>query len=278
MTPVEGMGVPIEFAPGPVIANPLRHAAQVEALRVPDPEESVPFVLETVREVCRPRSLRTCRSSGFCRAPFTLFCYLVEGHGSKTFTTAKGFLVCGAGCIKTASREAGRYDDCVSHCASGGRREGPHGVRLVGWIAEFGRLPPLRASGGAACHRRPAIHRCPLIYFPNQGAMLLEDVATLGADVVGIDWRIPLSKARSILGNGTAVQGNLDPAALFAPPEELKNQIDIVLTEAGERARPTFSIWGTVSNERPILTRWRAGGPCARENRAIGRRRSLSYR
>ena len=50
MTPVEGMGVPIEFAPGPVIANPLRDAAQVEALRVPDPEESVPFVLETVRE------------------------------------------------------------------------------------------------------------------------------------------------------------------------------------------------------------------------------------
>ena len=72
--------------------------------------------------------------------------------------------------------------------------------------------------------------------------MLLEDVATLGADVVGIDWRLPLSKARSILGNSTAVQGNLDPAALFAPPEELKNQIDIVLTEAGKQPGHIFNL------------------------------------
>jgi uroporphyrinogen decarboxylase len=73
----------------------------------------------------------------------------------------------------------------------------------------------------------------PLIYYANQGGALLEDIATLDVDVVGLDWRTPLDIARRTLGSSKAVQGNLDPAALFAPPQELKNQVQRVLREAG---------------------------------------------
>jgi uroporphyrinogen decarboxylase len=82
----------------------------------------------------------------------------------------------------------------------------------------------------------------PLIYFPNQGATLLGTVAECGADVVGIDWRLPLSDARRILGPDTAVQGNLDPTALFAPREELARQIDRVLEDAGSASGHIFNL------------------------------------
>ncbi|MDX1673278.1 MAG: uroporphyrinogen decarboxylase family protein, partial [Longimicrobiales bacterium] len=85
-------------------------------------------------------------------------------------------------------------------------------------------------------------HDVPLIYFPNQGATLLEDAKAAEVDVMGIDWRLPLSKARRILGPDLAVQGNLDPAALFAPRDELGRQIDRVLEEAGPEPGHIFNL------------------------------------
>ncbi|MCK5378576.1 MAG: uroporphyrinogen decarboxylase, partial [Acidobacteria bacterium] len=82
----------------------------------------------------------------------------------------------------------------------------------------------------------------PLIYFPNQGATLMEDVSTLPADVVGVDWRLPLGRAREILGPDKAVQGNLDPAALFAPPAELIRRVDQVLDDAGDAPGHIFNL------------------------------------
>ena len=91
MTPVEGMGVEMEFSPGPVIKNPLRTAEQIEELRIPESGENAPFVAEAIRIINRelPTSVPLI---GFAGAPFTLFCYLVEGGGSKTFSQAKSFL------------------------------------------------------------------------------------------------------------------------------------------------------------------------------------------
>src|SRR5580658_6263638 len=82
----------------------------------------------------------------------------------------------------------------------------------------------------------------PLIYYANQGSALMEEVRALDVDVIGVDWRSPLSAVRRTLGSEKAVQGNLDPAALFASPEELKRQIDIVLTEAGPAPGHIFNL------------------------------------
>ncbi len=241
MTPVEGMGVALDFAPGPVVESPVRSRRQVDALRIPDPEESVPFVLETVRILSRelPASAPLI---GFAGAPFTLFCYLVQGQGSKTFAEAKGFLFAEPEASRVLLRKLS--DTMIAYL----RAQAHAGAQALMLFDSWAGL--LGPDAYRAC-AFPAVRRVmeslrplgvPLIYFPNQGATLLETVRGCGSDVVGIDWRLPLSRAREILGPDIAVQGNLDPAALFASRDELGRQIDQVLEEAGPAPGHVFNL------------------------------------
>lgn len=239
MTPVEGMGLHIEFKPGPFIENPVRTPEAVDRLRVGDPEESVPFVLETVRILRRELSVPLI---GFAGAPFTLFCYVVEGSGSKTFTQAKAFLMSEP---EAAGRLLEKLADTTAGTLEAQAKAGAQALMVFDSWA--GLLSPEDFNRLA----KPAVERIlnrlrplglPLIYFPNQGATLFEHVADLPADVIGVDWRLPLGKARQILGPEKAVQGNLDPASLFAPPEELIRRIDQVLDSAGPEPGHIFNL------------------------------------
>jgi len=239
MTPLEGMGVAIEFCPGPVIAEPVRSAAAVDRLRPIDPEESVPYVQQAIRIL---RQELTVPLIGFAGAPFTLFCYLVEGSGSKTFTRAKALLMSEPA---TATRLLEMLADTVARCLEAQAAAGAQALMLFDSWA--GLLTPGDFRSVALPAVRSILTRLrsldvPLIYFPNQGATLLEDVATLPADVVGVDWRMPLDRARAILGPGLAVQGNLDPTALFAPPAELERRVDEVLDAAGPAPGHIFNL------------------------------------
>src|SRR5690606_23461746 len=97
----------------------------------------------------------------------------------------------------------------------------------------------LRAAARTVAALRPL--GVPLIYYANDGAAIMDAVAELDVDVVGVDWRTPLGRARQILGPSKAVQGNLDPAALFAPPDALRGHIDAVLREAGPQPGHIFN-------------------------------------
>ena len=241
MTPVEGMGVSLDFSPGPVVTNPIRDAARIEELRVPNPEESVPFVLETVRAVvgALPKDVPLI---GFAGAPFTLFCYLVEGRGSKTFSTAKSFLFAEP---EASHQLLEKLADTMALYLGAQAAAGARALMIFdSWAGLLGPEQYRRFALPAVARVIEALKPLdvPLIYFPNQGATLLEDVATVDIDVVGVDWRLPLSKVRSLLGSRIAVQGNLDPAALFAPHDELKSQIDSVLAEAGGQPGHVFNL------------------------------------
>ena len=241
MTPVEGMGITLDFSPGPVVTNPIRDAARIEELRVPDPEESVPFVLETVRAVvgALPKDVPLI---GFAGAPFTLFCYLVEGRGSKTFSTAKSFLFAEP---EASHQLLEKLADTMALYLGAQAAAGARALMIFdSWAGLLGPEQYRRFALPAVARVIEALKPLdvPLIYFPNQGATLLEDVATVDIDVVGVDWRLPLSKVRSLLGSRIAVQGNLDPAALFAPHDELKSQIDSVLAEAGGQPGHVFNL------------------------------------
>ena len=241
MTPVEGMGITLDFSPGPVVTNPIRDAARIEELRVPDPEESVPFVLETVRAVvgALPKDVPLI---GFAGAPFTLFCYLVEGRGSKTFSTAKSFLFAEP---EASHQLLEKLADTMALYLGAQAAAGARALMIFdSWAGLLGPEQYRRFALPAVARVIEALKPLdvPLIYFPNQGATLLEDVATVDVDVVGVDWRLPLSKVRSLLGSRIAVQGNLDPAALFAPHDELKSQIDSVLAEAGGQPGHVFNL------------------------------------
>ncbi len=241
MTPVEGMGVELAFDPGPVIENPVRSPGEVDRLRVADPWETVPFVMETIG-LLREELPASAPLIGFAGAPWTLFCYVVEGRGSKTFIRAKSFLF--------AEPEAARrlLDKLADTMVAYLRAQAEAGAQaLMVFDSWAGLLSPHEYRGFAL----PAVRRTldglkelglPLIYFPNQGSTFLEDAAGCGADVLGIDWRMPLSRARSLVGPEIAVQGNLDPAALFAPREALGDQIRWVLEEAGEAPGHIFNL------------------------------------
>jgi uroporphyrinogen decarboxylase len=241
MTPLEGMGIGLAFEPGPVVAEPVRTVAAVESLRILDPEAAVPFVLETIRILSRelPPSAPLI---GFAGAPFTLFCYLVQGSGSKTFIEARAFLQAEP---DAAVRLLGHLADGMAAYLTAQAQAGAQALMLFdSWVGLLG-------PGDFRRFARPAVERVlsslrslgvPLIYFPFGGAALMPDVATLPADVVGVDWRLPLDEARRILGPEKAVQGNLDPAALFAPPAELERRIDEVLEQAGPGPGHIFNL------------------------------------
>ena len=241
MTPVEGMGIDLGFDPGPVIGNPVRTPADVERLRVPDPAETVPFVLETIG-ILRAELPPSAPLIGFAGAPWTLFCYLVEGSGSKTFSQAKSFLFSEPDASRSLLEKLA--DTMIAYL----RAQAEAGAQaLMVFDSWAGLLSPHEFRSFAL----PAVQRTlkgleqlgiPLIYFPNQGSSLLDDAAAAGAHVMGIDWRTPLSRARTILGPEMAVQGNLDPAALFAPREALGVQIRRVLDEAGTGPGHIFNL------------------------------------
>ncbi|MBV8341304.1 MAG: uroporphyrinogen decarboxylase [Gammaproteobacteria bacterium] len=241
MTPLQGMGVGLSFEPAPVVREPIRTLAQIESLPALVPARDVPFVLESIRLV-RAGLPAHVPLIGFAGAPFTLMCYLVCGKPSKEFGAARAFLYANA---ESAQQLLTRLADAMAEYLAAQAAAGAQALMLfeswAGLLApqeftEFA-LPAVRRTMAAL--RRSGV---PLIYYVNQGATLLPAVAGLDVDVVGVDWRSPLSQVRSILGAGKAVQGNLDPAALFAAPEELRRHIDRVLEEAGPAPGHIFNL------------------------------------
>lgn len=240
MTPVEGMGIDLEFDAGPKIPEPIRDGAAVDRLRVGNPEESVPYTLETVRRVVAelPPSVPLI---GFAGAPFTVFCYVVEGHGSRSFARARAFL-------RSDPGAAGRLLDLLADTTIAYlRAQAQAGARALmlfdSWI---GLLSAETFSAVAAPRVERILHALrplglPLIYFPNQGGHLLERVRAMPVDVVGVDWRVPLGTARERLGPEVTLQGNLDPSMLFADHDTLAAGIDAVLRDAGD-GRHVFNL------------------------------------
>ena len=241
MTPLQGMGIELSFEPAPVVREPIRSARQIEALPALAAGRDVPFVLECIRLV-RAGLPAGVPLIGFAGAPFTLMCYLVCGRPSKEFAAARAFLYAEA---DLAQRLLTHLADAMAEYLAAQAAAGAQALMLfeswAGLLAprEFARfaLPAVRHT--AAALRRAGV---PLIYYVNQGATLLPEVAGLDVDVVGVDWRSPLSQVRSILGPGKAVQGNLDPAALFASPEQLRQHVDVVLEEAGTAPGHIFNL------------------------------------
>jgi len=179
---------------------------------------------------------------GFAGAPFTLLCYLVGGRPSKEFGAARAFLYAQP---QAAQRLLTHLADAMAEYLTAQAAAGAQALMLFeSWAGLLG--PPQFERFALAAVRRTAARLrhtgVPLIYYVNQGAALMGAVRDLDVDVVGVDWRTGLAEVRQTLGAAKAVQGNLDPAALFAPPEELKRHVDAVLTQAGEAPGHIFNL------------------------------------
>jgi uroporphyrinogen decarboxylase len=241
MTPLQGMGVSLDFSPGPVVKDPIRTDAQIDALPEIVPERDVPFVLESIRLV-RANVPRGAPLIGFAGAPFTLFCYLVCGRPSKEFGAARSFLYSNP---EGSERLLDKLADAMAAYLRAQAQAGAQALMLFeSWAGLLGPREYQRFALRAVKRVFAGLKNVgvPLIYYANNGGSLLESVAQLDVDVVGIDWRTPLNVARRTLGANKAVQGNLDPAALFASPAELKRHVDAVLAEAGPGPGHIFNL------------------------------------
>ena len=242
MTPLDPMGVTVDFKPGPVLPEPVRTPRAARAVRDLVPEEGVPFVLEAIRAVraeLRPEAALI----GFAGAPFTLFCYLVEGSGSKDFMTARSFLhrepEASGELLAGLGRSMARYLVAQAEAGANAVMLFDSWVGLLGPASYRRFVHPVLEETFATVRARTS---CPIIYFPNRGGALLRHMRALDIDVAAIDWTLPLSRADALLGGGRTLQGNLDPAALFGRPDALRAAADAVLAEAGGLAGHIFSL------------------------------------
>jgi len=251
MTPLQGMGVDLTFEPGPVVRDPIRTDAQIDALPQLIPERDVPFVLESIRLI-RPQLPRGAPLIGFAGGPFTLLCYLVSGRPSKEFGVARSFLYSQP---RSAERLLDHLGDAMAAYLAAQAAAGAQALMLFeSWAgllapAQFSRfaLRAVRRTMSALRQRTDV----PLIYYVNQGSALMGTLSDLDVDVIGVDWRSPLGEVSKVLGPGKAVQGNLDPAALFAPPEELKHHADEVLRQGRAAPGHIFNLGHGIWPETP---------------------------
>ncbi|HET6304280.1 MAG TPA: uroporphyrinogen decarboxylase [Myxococcota bacterium] len=239
--PLLGTGVGIDFRPGPVIAEPLRSSEQVARLRIPDPRESVPFVFEILRRLRRELAGRAVPLIGFAGAPFTLAAYLVEGKGSRSFSALK----------RLAFREPevlrallGKLTDLVVAHLNAQIEAGAQVVQLFDtWAGILGAAEwrewvlPVHREIVSKVNRAEA----PLILYAADAPHALDLMLASGADVLSLDWRIDLAQAAARVGRAASLQGNLDPCALFAPPE-------MIYAKVRELARAAAPARGFVLN------------------------------
>jgi uroporphyrinogen decarboxylase len=172
---------------------------------------------------------------GFAGAPLTMLTYAVEGGGSKDYAHTKKLLY---GAPKDAHALLDKLARTCATFLEAQVKAGADVVQIFGsWdgIVSPGdfREYPLRYAKQVIAHLRSACPGTPIIYFVNGCAPYLDDYASCGADVLGVDWRVGIDEVRRRVGDGVALQGNLDPGALFAPPSEIRARVADILARAG---------------------------------------------
>jgi uroporphyrinogen decarboxylase len=251
MLPLRGMGIDFELVEsvGPVIANPIRSAAAVEALRTPPASESVPQVLEAVRLVARESPVPVICFAG---GPFTLASYAIEGRPSRDFTLTKQFMYREPAAFTLLLEKLATVmaEYLVAQVAAGGQA-----VQVFdSWI---GALSPVDYETRVLQFTRRIFEStralgAPRIHFGTSTAGLLELIATTGADVVSLDWRIGLDEGWRRVGHDRGVQGNLDPAVVLGPREVVVAGAHDVLRRAAGRAGHIFNLGHGVLPGSPL--------------------------
>jgi uroporphyrinogen decarboxylase len=240
MTPVLGMGIEVELVEGvgPVVERPIANAADVERLRVPDPEEVFAPVLEAVRIV--RRELEPGRALiGFCGGPFTVAGYLVEGKPSRDFVRTKQLMY----------REPAvwhglvdRLTDTFCGYVAAKTAAGADAIQLFdSWVGSLS-VADYEEFVAPYSARVLAAVDVPTIHFGTGTTHLLASMAAAGGDAIGLDWRVPLDQGWLAAGPEKAVQGNLDPAALLGPRERVEAAALDVLARAGGRPGHVFNL------------------------------------
>ncbi len=252
LLPLEVMGLPFHFSPGegPVIEKPLRTPADISALRT-DRASDLGYVADAIALVAKHFGERL-PVIGFCGAPFTLASYMIEGGGSRNYIHTKKMMYSSPQAwdelLEKLVTVAGEY-------ATQQVRAGADVIQIFdSWVGclsveDYRRYVLPRTKELVARLRQTG---APVIYFGTDSATLLPSMRETGAEVIGLDWRIPLDDGWRYLGASVGVQGNLDPVVLFADWKEIQPRAEEVLRRAGGRPGHIFNLGHGILPETPV--------------------------
>jgi uroporphyrinogen decarboxylase len=254
LPPLESMGLSLEFAKdeGPIIHQPIRTLADIEALRIVDPREDLWFTLEAIRLTRRELDRQGIPLIGFSGAPFTLASYAIEGGSSRNYLHTKGMLMSNPAAWH---RLMEKLSELVGQYLLAQAEAGAQALQLFdSWV---GSLSPADYREFVLPYSRRAIeiaHRgnVPIIHFGTNTSSMLDLMQEAGGDIIGVDWHIDLNKAWQSLKPGVAIQGNLDPIALLAPWPELKKRAQYVLEQAANRPGHIFNLGHGILPQTPV--------------------------
>src|SRR5690348_11024195 len=252
LLPLEVMGLNFHFeaGEGPVIEKPLRTKTDVGKLRT-DRAGELGYVAEAVRKVVRHFGSKL-PVIGFCGAPFTLASYMIEGGGSRNYVEAK----------KMMYRSPAAWDELMrklvavlAQYAAEQVRAGADVLQIFdSWVGclsveDYRRYVLPQTTELVRNLQRTGV---PIIYFGTDTATLLPSMKDSGAEVIGLDWRIPLDTGWASLNYRGAVQGNLDPVLLFADWKELKTRAEDILVRANGRPGHIFNLGHGIMPDTPV--------------------------
>ena len=252
LLPLEPMGLRLTFeeGEGPVIHNPVRTKADVEALKLIDGSD-LGYVADAIALARRELNGRV-PLIGFAGAPFTLASYAIEGGSSRNYIETKRLMY---GEPAVWHRLMDKLARVVTGYLKSQIKAGAQAVQLFdSWV---GCLSPDDYREYVQPHVRLIFdglkhEGVPLIHFGTGTATLLELMREAGGTVIGVDWRVPMDDARRRLGSGVAVQGNLDPVVLFAPVREIERRVEMILKQAGDAPGFIFNLGHGILPQTPV--------------------------
>jgi uroporphyrinogen decarboxylase len=252
LLPLEVMELPFHFAAGegPRIEKPVRTHEDIARLRT-DRAADLGYVAEAVKLVCRHFGDRL-PVIGFCGAPFTLASYMIEGGGSRNYVFTKKMMYSASGSWNELMKKLVLVTSAYSVEQV---RAGADAIQIFdSWagclsVEDYRRYVLPHATDLVKRLQKTGV---PIIYFATDSATLLPSMKETGAEVIGLDWRIPLDAGWQSMGFKGAVQGNLDPVLLFADGKELKSRAQDILRRAGGRAGHIFNLGHGILPDTPV--------------------------
>ncbi len=253
----EAMGMELTFGSGdgPRFPQPIRTRADVETLSDLNPEDGLDYVMATVRLIRRELAGRV-PLIGFSGSPWTLATYMVEGGGSKHYSIIKAMAFNDP---STLHLLLDKLSDAVVAYLNA---QITNGVQAVQIFDTWGGILTTRdyKAFSLACMqrilgrliRKHDGRRVPVIIYTKGGMGWLEDIADIGCDVVGLDWTIDINKAKARIGNRVALQGNMDPAMLYASPERIRAEVKDILNRFGDGYGHIFNLGHGITPDVPV--------------------------
>jgi uroporphyrinogen decarboxylase len=256
LTIPDAMGLGLYFAEGegPRFERPLRDEWEIRNLSVPDPGIHLRYVLDAVGQIRKALS-NDIPLIGFSGSPFTLACYMIEGRGGTEFLETKRMLyqrpellhhiletnAKAVSSYLTAQIEAGAQAVMVFDTWGGALTGEAFREFSLRYLEEVFRSLPRESAG----------ELIPRVVFTKGGGQWIEHLAQCGADAVGLDWTVDIAEARARIGNRVALQGNLDPAVLFASPDVIRREAKKVLAGFGHGSGHVFNLGHGISQYTP---------------------------